>query len=586
MSTSSGLTEQIPEYLAPYIVQQDPSLYTPMDHAAWRFILKISRAFFSRYAHQKYLDGLRETGISAERIPLIEEMDQCLRKFGWRAVAVSGFIPPGVFMEFQALGILPIACDMRKLEHLAYTPAPDIVHEAAGHAPIIADPAFSDYLRSYGELARKAIFSSQDMDVYLAILNLSDTKENPTATPEQVDAAQKQLDGAIAAVTFVSEATLLGRMGWWTFEYGLIGDLREPKIYGAGLLSSVGESFHCLGPEVKKVPFSVDCIHTNFDITRPQPQLFVARDFQQLKDGLEELSKTMAFRHGGIKGLKKALEAVTVTTTVFDSGLQISGMLTQIIWDTPEAPAYLKYTGPTQLAYQDQELSRQGADYHREGFGTPIGLVKGLAKSSADLSDADLANLGFYTSFRDSKPGRIEFESGVVVEGILKTKIRREGRNLVLAFEECTVRKGTELLFQPDWGTFDMGCGLGVTSVFGGAADRRKYLAATGGFHQEPRVPKTNLTEENRALNALYAKVREIRESDTARARTAELSAIHEQLETEFGDDWLLRFELLELNGTTKLRALWERSIRQRLEVIGRGSKEKSELIARGLALL
>lgn len=117
------LTETIPEYLRPYIVEQDASLYTPIDHASWRFIMKISRAFFAKHAHRKYLDGLAETGISSERIPLIEEMDQCLRKFNWRAVAVSGFIPPAVFMEFLSLGILPIACDMRTLEHLP-TPRP------------------------------------------------------------------------------------------------------------------------------------------------------------------------------------------------------------------------------------------------------------------------------------------------------------------------------------------------------------------------------------------------------------------------------------------------------------------------------
>ena len=233
------LTETIPEYLRPYIVEQDASLYTPIDHASWRFIMKISRAFFAKHAHRKYLDGLAETGISSERIPLIEEMDQCLRKFNWRAVAVSGFIPPAVFMEFLSLGILPIACDMRTLEHLSYTPAPDIVHEAAGHAPIISDPSYAAYLRSYGEISQKAIFSVQDLEVYEAVRALSDVKEHPASTVAQVADAQKRLDQAIAAVDHVSEATQLARMSWWTIEYGLVGDFNSPKIYGAGLLSSV-----------------------------------------------------------------------------------------------------------------------------------------------------------------------------------------------------------------------------------------------------------------------------------------------------------------------------------------------------------
>src|SRR5688572_12007684 len=99
MGPRGTAANEVPEYLRPYVVAQDPSLYTAIDHASWRFILKISQAFFAKHAHEKYLSGLRETGISTERIPLISEMDEALKKFGWRAVAVSGFIPPAVFME-------------------------------------------------------------------------------------------------------------------------------------------------------------------------------------------------------------------------------------------------------------------------------------------------------------------------------------------------------------------------------------------------------------------------------------------------------------------------------------------------------
>jgi phenylalanine-4-hydroxylase len=581
----TGLTERIPDYLEPYIVRQDASLYTPMDHAGWRFILKISRSYFAQHAHQKYLDGLRETGISSDRIPLIEEMDQRLRKFGWRAVAVSGFIPPGVFMEFQSLGILPIACDMRQVEHLAYTPAPDIVHEAAGHAPLIASPDYSAYLRSYGELSRKAIFSSQDMDVYEAIRHLSIVKEDPASTEARIAAAQKRLDDAVAAVDYVSEATLLSRMGWWTFEYGLVGSVEQPKIFGAGLLSSVGESYHCLGPSVKKIPFSVDCVEVTYDITRPQPQLFVARDFQQLTDALEELARTMAFRQGGAPGLAKAVQAKTVTTSVLDSGLQISGTLAQVRPRLPGEPdgepaAYLQFAGPTQLSFGDEELAGHGAKTHREGFGTPVGRVRGLGKPASELTDAEIAGLG----------GRIEFESGVVVQGKLKGKVSRGGKNLLLSFEDCVVTHGKDALFKPEWGVYDMACGARVLSVFGGAADRRSYLAATGGFKQEPGRPKTNLTEANRGLNALYAQVRAIRSGGDASspAKLTELREIHDKLERDYPDDWLLRYELLEL----KTGAPWEQAARKRLDEIARSSSasgekgDKGELIARGLEVL
>lgn len=575
--------QHIPDYLKTYIVKQDPSLYTPMDHASWRYILKISRVFFAKHAQKKYVDGLRETGISTERIPLIEEMDRCLQKFNWSAVAVSGFIPPAVFMEFLSRGVLPIACDMRKIENLAYTPAPDIVHEAAGHAPIIADPEYARYLRHYGELAEKAIYSQQDLDVYEAVRLLSDTKEDPSSTPEQIAAAQRQLDRAVAAVDHDTEATQLGRMGWWTIEYGLLGDPSDPKIYGAGLLSSVGESFHCLNPEVAKIPFSVECVNQSYDITRPQPQLFIAPDFEALKRGIDEFAARMAYRRGGVEGLEKALKARVPTTSVLESGIQISGTLSGFDKDAQGQPCYLKFKGPTQLSRANREVPGQGAGYHAQGFGTPVGKLRGLAKSPAELSGRELEAMGFTHGAK----GRMEFESGVVIEGILTGKHEHEGRNLILTFQDCTVRRGAESLFQPDWGAFDMACGSHVTSVFGGAADRERYLEATGGFLQAPGKPKTNLTPGNRALNELYARVRKIRDAGRPSADAVhELSQIHDSLEREHREDWLLRYELLELDAAHHLQSPWASLARSRLMEIAKSSRQLGETIGRGMELL
>jgi len=574
------LTETIPDYLLPHIVDQDASLYTPIDHASWRFILKLSQAFFATHAHQKYLDGLRETGISTDRIPLISEMDTCLRRFGWRAVAVSGFIPPAVFMEFLSLGILPIACDMRKIENLAYTPAPDIVHEAAGHAPIIADPEYAAYLRSYGEISKKAIFSSQDMEVYLAIRNLSDVKEDPASTEAQISAAQARLDEAVAQVDYVSEATELARMSWWTIEYGLVGSMKEPKIYGAGLLSSLGESYHCLDREVRHVPFDLSCIEVSYDITRPQPQLFVASDFQVLTRVLDELAATMAFRLGGVKALDRAIQAKTVTCTELDSGVQVSGVLASYLQDSQGNPSFVRYQGPCQIAYQDRELEGQGPAYHREGFSTPIGKIRGLGKSAAQLSEQDFKSLGFL----EDQPGLLAFESGIEVVGILKHVTRRDGRNLILTFRDCTVRQGDQTLYDPSWGPFDLACGESIPSVFGNAADRKHFWEATGMNTRSTQRQKSNLTPENRELNQLYAQVRELRSN--ARADWSLLDRIHDQLESRYPEDWLLRYELLELNTKHRLQAPWVDTIQRRLKSISAADGTKAEMIARGLALL
>lgn len=561
-------SEILPEYLRPFVAKQDPSLYTPIDHASWRFIIRASKAFFAKNAHGKYLSGLEETGISTERIPLISEMDAKLKRFGWRAVAVSGFIPPAVFMEFQSMGILPIACEMRTLEHLAYTPAPDIVHEAAGHAPIIADPEYSSYLRAYGDISRKAIFSYQDMDVYEAVRNLSIVKEEPKSTEADIDRAQKRLDDAVNAVTFASEATLMARMNWWTVEYGLVGSADQPKIYGAGLLSSLGESYQCLGSSVRRIPLTVGCIEQSYDITKPQPQLFVAKDFKQLTKVLNEFAETMAFKKGGEEGLAKAVQAKTVCTVVLDSGIQISGVIDAFQVDIKDgAPIYVKTKGPTQLAFADQEIANQGPEYHKDGFSTAIGKYR-----RSEEKDGTTV---------------LEFESGIRVQGKLGKAVERAGKTIILPFTDCTVNFGKTTLFKPEWGTFDLACGESVVSVFGGAADRKSYVAKTGGFKQTPMSPKCNLTDENRRLNELYARIRELRENKIKSSTLAsDLADVESELERVYPQDWLSRLEILELMKREGLKIALEMRLRSRLAEISKLSKDREEMIARGLALI
>jgi len=572
--------EEIPSYLKVHTVEQRPELYTPIDHASWRFIMKLAKDFFPAHAHEKYLKGLEETGISTESIPLISDMDAKLRRFGWRAVAVSGFIAPSAFMEFLALGVLPIACDMRSLEHLAYTPAPDIVHEAAGHAPIIADAEYAEYLRSYGELARRAIYSAEDMEVYNAIRELSEVKEDPRSTAAQVATTEKRLIAAVAATTRVSEATQLSRMGWWTFEYGLVGEFSNPKIYGAGLLSSVGESYRCLGPEVKKIPFSLACIETNYDITRPQPQLFVASDFQVLKNALDELASRMSYKKGGIYGLTQATESGTLTTTVLEGGLQISGVLQEFRLDSKGAPAFLKFSGPCQLSVEDREIKGQGTKDHAHGFSTPLGKIKGTGKTCAELSSEDFKNLGF----RNSEPGFLHFESGVEVSAVLFDQLQLNGKNLILRFKDCTMKLKDEVLYQPEWGVFDLACGSQVISVFGGAADRAAYEASKH-TKFKGREAKTNLTESNRRLNELYASVRKLREEEGE--NLALLEDIISEHSQKYPRDWLLKLEILELLVESKNSeaAKFHRSLFENLEALSKES-EQAELIERGIKVL
>lgn len=570
----------LPAHLRKYVVEQDYGKYTPVDQAAWRYVLRQLRAFLAKHAHECYLEGLEKTGISVERIPRIDEISAKLEKFGWRAMPVSGFIPPAAFMELQSLGVLPVASDMRTLDHLTYTPAPDIVHEAAGHAPILIHPEFSEYLQQYAQVARKAIISHEDLALYEAIRVLSDIKEDPRSTPAEIDAAQKKLEQVSAAQSHVSEATQLGRMNWWTAEYGLIGDINSPRIFGAGLLSSVGESRWCLSQNVKKIPLSVECIEQGYDITEPQPQLFVAPDFKTLKRVLEEMASRMAYRVGGLPGVKKAIQARTVNTVELNSGIQISGMVEEAIGTNPD---YLRLSGPCQLAFGDRELTGHGGKYHAQGFGTAIGRwATRPSQCPSEFSDAELAELGF-------APGRrvdFKYESGVRVEGEVVSLLRQGGKLIVIAFKNCKVTLGERVLFDPAWGTYDLAIGSKVVSVFGGPADRLAY-GETDDFVAK-RVPSRSFSETEKKLHAHYQSVRDLRENRSPHAAETLVSLLDEH-HRAFPKDWLLDLEALEIalqspEKTPKFAAL-EELARKNLKRLAGESQELKSVIEEGVAL-
>jgi phenylalanine-4-hydroxylase len=497
----------------------------------WRYVLRQLKHFLRDHAHESYLSGLEKTGLDIESVPKIKDISDNLEKFGWRALPVSGFIPPAAFMELQSLSILPIASDMRSIDHLMYTPAPDIVHEAAGHAPFLVDPLYSDYLKQYAQIAKKAIISKEDYNLYEAIRELSDVKENPSSTQKEVAEAEEKLSRVSAALSFVSEASQLSRMNWWTAEYGLIGDLKDPKIYGAGLFSSVGESQWCLSDKVKKIPLSLDCIHQSYDITEPQPQLFVAKNFKHLSQVLHELSETMAYKTGGLIGLQKAVQAESVNTVEFENKLQISGVLKKYFSDAlngKENVTYLQFSGPTQISFDGKEIEGHDRHYHSQGYGTPVGPIKNLDVRS--LTSGSTVTL--------------EFESGVVVKGTLIKILDVSSSARILSFESAICEYKGDVLFQPDWGTYDIVLANQVTSVFGGPADRGAYGAVDD--FVASRVPAPKYSERQLQLFRNYQEVRDLRTSSVRSQEAVE--KFFNEFKKTVPDEWLLFLELLEIS--------------------------------------
>ncbi|WP_306591819.1 aromatic amino acid hydroxylase [Geothrix sp. 21YS21S-4] len=397
-SPTQRAIDRLPAHLRSYVADQEPGAYTPRDHAVWRHILHRLAERLKDTAHPSYLSGLAATGIGLERIPTLDEMNERLEALGWSAVGVRGFIPPAVFTELQSLGVLAIAADIRSHEHIEYTPAPDIVHESAGHAPILADRRYADYLKRCGEVGFRAIASLEDQAVYEAIRHLSVVKEDPSATEEELRLAGERLRAASASRRYVSESTRASRLYWWTAEYGLVGSLDAPKLYGAGLLSSLGEAAHCLTSAVEKMPLSPACADVEYDITRMQPQLFVARDFDHLFEVLEAFEATLSWRRGGDHGLEEALRARTVNHLRLEGGLELTGRVAERIPARREtapglATALARLAGPILL-------SREGKAEGRPWSGEAVVAFGSGALPPSGAFSLDLASGLSLTGFR------------------------------------------------------------------------------------------------------------------------------------------------------------------------------------------
>lgn len=580
--TSTQIPVKIPAHLAPFIVEQHYERYTPINQAVWRYVMRQCVHHLKDKAHETYVLGLAATGIGVESIPDVNHMNACLSQFGWGAVTISGVVPTGVFLDFQAHGLLPVSADIRRLEHLAYTPAPDILHETAGHAPIIADPGYAAFLKVFGELGARAFSSKADHVFYEATRKLSIVKEDQAATPETIAAAEAELKAAEAAMTEPSEATQVGRLYWWTVEYGLIGDPAAPKIYGAGLLSSVGESILCLTPRIKKLPFDLEtCLHTGFDITTYQPQLFVAESFDQLLEAVETLKGRMAWKRGGTEGLKKALDAGHTGTIVLSSGLQVSGTVGELLTDASGEAVYFRTVGPTALAVDDAELPGHGTATHAEGFGSPIGRLADADQPLEAMDDATLTTRGIVAGRRAS----LNFASGVVVTGTVTRVWREKGQVALISFADCTVALGDRRLFEPTWGAYDMAVGERVNSVFAGAADKARFDAHIY-RPSDMDLPQHPIGEAEQRLQALYAQVRRLREAPPApETLEGELSAVVRALDAGYPKDWLLRLEVLELLQANRLAAPLQARLHEALSAL-KTDAGLAELIENGLSLL
>ena len=276
-------------------------------------------------------------------------------------------------------------------------------------------------------------------------------------------------------------------------------------------------------PKVKKLWYSIDAANQSFDITTKQPQLFVCRDFQHLRNVLEEFASKMAYRVGGLEGLNKAVECKRPATAEYSSGLQVTGIFTEVLTDAARQPIYLRTTGETALAYNYKQLEGHGKDRHAEGFGTPIGNWK-------------------ETALREGENAKLDFASGLTVIGRVEQLVRQDGKLILVTFSNCTAKLGDRVLFDPAWGEYDMAVGERITSVFNGPADKDAYLEVA--LVPKERTIKVPSDAKRKKLENLYQQVRDIRERKVGYERLGE---IWETQQAEHADDWLLSMEIFEL---------------------------------------
>jgi phenylalanine-4-hydroxylase len=362
-------------------------------------------------------------------------------------------------------------------------------------------------------------------------------------------------------------------MAWWTTEYGLIESSGDPLIYGAGLLSSVNESFHCLSPEVKKIPFSLKAsINTSYDITRPQPQLFVAKTFQDLTLALDEFANTMAYRRGGAYGLRLGVDAQNTVTAVLDSGVQLTGILKDALFTAGGEEAGFVLSGNKQFSFHD--LASTGIPSHLLPEDILIPLFNpGVSETTLEELLRKIHGSGLHT------------RSGLRLQGRFHKTVElgKGGKIHLLEQAKITDEKGRVVYSEPTK-LYPLALGTRVVSVFGGAGDRKAFLMNHRKPSKKVKSHKSNLTPENTTLNFLYRQVRDFRDSGETNLRY--LDTVFNQLEQYFSEDWLLRLELLEVYSEREPDNVITAKLYQALEALRNTLPDRKEMIERGLELI
>jgi len=248
-------------------ISQPYEEYSEENHEAWRQLYSRMLPEWGRFANPHFLDGLSALALDPDRVPRLDDVNRALApRTGFRAVAVSGYVPAYLFFDCLRRREFPTTVTIRSLDSLDYLPEPDIFHDIAGHVPMHTSGAFAEVLVRFGECARTAAS---------IVSGIADTTLR------------------LERLTSIYQA--MARFFWFTVEFGLMRTSTGMKAYGSGLLSSHGELSHSIeSASVNRSPMALDwVIHQSFEIDHYQPLLFYVQSFDHLYNLVAELEQWM-----------------------------------------------------------------------------------------------------------------------------------------------------------------------------------------------------------------------------------------------------------------------------------------------------
>jgi phenylalanine-4-hydroxylase len=231
-------------------LKQDYDSYTAEDFQVWKLLYERQSVNFPGRAAQAFLDGLEAVNFVPKAVPNFDYTSKILHgETGWSLEVVPGLIPDKDFFKLLSIRRFPASTWLRKMSELDYLEEPDMFHDVFAHVPLLSNQYFVDYLQALSMIALKHI-------------------NNPFAIE------------------------MIGRIYWFTVEFGLIREKEGLRIYGAGILSSAGETIFCLESQAVRYPYDVKAIMENHYYKHAfQDRYYIIESFEQLFGSIQEIER-------------------------------------------------------------------------------------------------------------------------------------------------------------------------------------------------------------------------------------------------------------------------------------------------------